>query len=264
MSYPDLDAVFKQYGDWWCKERGGKCDRMNTLQKGYEDRRLVILDPRADYYGDLAEAMKPQIGANQVLTNSTSIEQSQAITLSKATTSSFTWSLQEGFKLGMSIKFSVGIPAIASTTTTMSGELSFSATQSTTKTEQRTWQVSQPIRVPPKSEVEAVLFIDERKFSQKFHSKCTLSGYVCSNSPDRIDGHYFWFHDITNILSKFPQPGFTVKNGVVFYQGDGSFDGLMGVRTRLDITERPLGGGAALKNYSIVDPMIDAAIADAN
>jgi len=262
MSLPDLDQVFKQYGDWWCKEKRGKCDRMNLVQKGYEQYRFTISDMRIEYYDEPDREMIPQVGSQQILTNGTSVEQSQTVELSKTTTSSFTWSLTEGFKIGMSVKFGVGVPPIASAETTISGELSFSSTQSSTNTEQKGWKVSQPVKVPSKTEVEATLLIDERKFSQRFHSKCILGGYVCSNSPDRIGGHYFWFHDVSAIFSKFPQPGFTVRGDQVFYQGDGQFKGLMGVRTRLDLKERPLGDKTTvLRSYSIVQPLSGAGIA---
>lgn len=261
MSLPDLDAIFKQYGDWWCKARGGKCDRMNVVQAGYEDRRLVISDERIEYYGSADTQMKPTIGARQVLSNGTNVEQAQTVELSKTTTSTFAWSLTEGFKLGMSVKFKVGVPPIASAETSFSGELSFSSTQTKTESEQKSWRVSQPVKVPSRTEVEAVLMIDEQSFSQRFHSKCVLSGYVCSNSPDRIDGHYFWFHSIGAIFDRFPTPGFTVQGDKVFYQGDGSFQGVMGVRTRLNLTEKSLDNPKQLRSYSIVEPIDGAGIA---
>lgn len=262
MSMPDLDAIFKQYGDWWCRERGGRCDRMNVVQKGFEDRRLVLSDERIDFYGSPDTATKPTIGARQVLSNGTNVEQSQTVELSKSTTSTFAWSLTEGFKLSMSAKFKVGVPPIVSAETTISGELSFSSTQTKTESETKTWRVSQPVKVPARTEVEAVLLIDEEKFSQRFHSRAVLSGYVCSNSPDRIDGHYFWFHPIASIFEKFPTRGFTVQFGNrVFWEGDGVFDGLMGVRTRLNLTEKPLDNPKQLRTYSIIEPMIGAGIA---
>jgi hypothetical protein len=262
MALPDLDKVFKQYGDWWCKQKGGKCDRMNLLQKGYEQYRFVIADMHIDYYEEPDVQMIPQLGSQQILSNGTSVEQSQTVTLSKTTTSTFAWQLQEGFKIGMSVKFKAGVPPIASAETTISGEVSFSSTQAWTNTEQKSWQVNQPVKVPAKTEVEATLLIDERKFTQRFHSKCTLGGYVCSNSPDRISGHYFWFHPVSEIFSKFPQPQFAVQGTVVLYQGDGQFDGLMGVRTRLDLTERPIGDKTTvLRSYSIVEPLGGAGIA---
>jgi hypothetical protein len=251
MSLPDLDQVFKQYGDWWCKQQGGRCDRMNLVQDGYEDKRLTISDMRIEYYDEPDNQMIPQVGAEQILTNSTSVEQSETVVLSKTTTSSFTWSLTEGFKIGMSVKFGVGVPPIASAETTISGELSFSSTQSLTSTEQKAWNVTQPVKVPPHSEVDATLLIDERKFSQRFHSKCVLGGYVCSNSPDRINGHYFWFHSVSEIFSKFPQPGFTVQGDQVFYEGDGKFDGLMGIRTRVDFKQPLSGAGIAAELAAI-------------
>lgn len=259
--YSDLDLIFKKYGDWWCRERGGRCDRMNMVQSGYEEKRLVLSDMRIEYYDDPNTLMVPQTGAQQILTNNTSLEQSQTVVLSKTTTSTFTWQLTEGFKIGMKAEFAVGVPPIVSAKTEISGELNFSSTQTSTKTEQKSWQVTQAVKVPPKSEVEATLLIDENKFSQRFHSRCTLSGYVCSNSPDRIDGHYFWFHPIAAIFARFPQRGFTVKGDVVLYEGDGKFDGMMGVRTRLDLQERALGDKTkVLRQYSIAQSLDGAGI----
>lgn len=262
MAMPNLDAVFKQYGDAWCKERGGKCDRMNLVQKGYEQYMFVASDMRIEYYADPDTVMNPQFGAEQVLANGSSVEQSQTIELQKTTTSSFTWSLTEGFKIGMSVKFAVGVPPIASAETTISSELSFSSTQTSNKTEQKSWKVSQPVKVPPRTEVTATLLIDERKFSQRFHSKCVLSGYVCSNSPDRIEGHYFWFHPVSSIFNKYPQAGFTVRGDKVYYEGDGVFEGLMGVRTRLNIKESPVGSPRTVqREYIIPEPIQGAGIA---
>lgn len=95
MPMPDLDAIFRRYGDWWCRERGGKCDRMNVVQKGHEDRRLVLSDERIDFHGSVDTAMKPTAGARQVLTNGTNVEQSQTVELSKSRTSTFAWGLTE-------------------------------------------------------------------------------------------------------------------------------------------------------------------------
>jgi hypothetical protein len=260
---PNLDAIFKQYGDWWCAEHGGRCDRMNLVQPGYEQYRFVLSDMRIEYYGEPDSQINPQWGAEQVMTNNSSLEQSQTVLLSKSTTSTFSYQFQEGFEIGMSAEFAVGVPPIASAKTTISTKVTFAATQAQTNTEQKTWTVQQPIRVPPHTEVTAVLLIDEMRFSQRFHSKCTLGGYVCSNSPDRIDGHYFWFHPVVSIFQKFPQKGFTPLGSTVQYEGDGVFDGLMGVRTNLRIDEHPIGDPSQVQNtYTIVEPLIGAGVAE--
>lgn len=258
---PNLDAIFKQYGDEWCRARGGKCDRMNVVQKGYEDRALKVSDQHIQYYDSADSQIEPQTGSVQTMDNDTSVSQTQTVNLSKTTSSSFTWQLQEGFELGMSAEFAVGVPPIASAKTTISTKLSFSSTQSKTESESRTWQISQPIAVPPRTSVTATLLIDEQRFSQPFHAVCTLSGYVCSNSPDRVDGHYFWFHSIASILSRFPQPGFTVlPGGNVLYSGDGMFEGLMGVRNRVSITEKPLDHTAdGVKTYVLTPALFQGA-----
>lgn len=259
---PDLDTIFKQYGDWWCEQRGGKCDCMNLVQEGYEKYRLTLSDMHIEYYDEPDVAIIPEVGADTILSNSTSVEQSQTVLLSKITTNSFAWTLQEGFKIGMSVKFSVGVPVIGSMDTTITAELSFSNTQTKTATEQRQWSVNQPVRVPSHTEVEAKLLIDEEKFSQRFHSKCVLGGYVCSNSPDRINGHYFWFHSVSDIFNQFPQQGFAVQGPVVLYQGDGHFEGLMGVRTMLNLVERPIGDKTTvLRSYNIAEALSGAGIA---
>lgn len=258
----DLSPVFKKFGDSWCKERGGTCDHMQVRQDGYEQYQIRVHDMRIEYYDDLESIMVPDVGGSQLLTNNTSVEQTQTIKISKTTTNNFTWSLKEGFKAGLSVKFKAGVPPIASGETTMSAELNFESTQANSKTEQRAWEVDQPVMVPPKTEVEAKLLIDQKKFSQSFHSKCILTGYVCSTSPNQINGHYFWFHHIANILSKYPQPGFTVKGDHVLYQGDGQFKGLMGVRTNINLKERPLGNkNIVSKEYNIVQPLAGAGIA---
>ncbi|GLO05680.1 ETX/MTX2 family pore-forming toxin [Pseudomonas putida] len=262
MSTVDLDAIFKRYGDWWCQQKGGKCDRMNPVQPGYEQYQLVVSDEHIEYYGNPDETVIPQIASQQVLVNSTSVEQSQSVRFSKTTSSSFTWSLQEGIKLGMSVTYGVGVAPIMSAKTTISGELSFNATQSDTQTETKTWEVAQPIVVPAKTQVVSVLIIDESRVSQKFHNKFILSGWVCSNSPKRIEGHYYWFHPVAEIFRQFPQPGFTVRGSQVFYEGDGSFDGIAGIGTRLEVTESPIDKPSeVLRSYTLVPAIPSAGVA---
>jgi hypothetical protein len=260
---PNLNTIFKQYGDWWCQERGGRCDRMNLVQPGYEQYRFVLTDQRIEYYDEPDSQIDPQWGAEQVMTNNTSLEQSQTVLLSKQTTSTFSYQFQEGFEISISAEFSVNVPPIASAKTSVTTKVSFAATQAQTNTEQKTWTVQQPIRVPPHTEVKAVLLIDEMRFSQRFHSKATLGGWVCSNSPDRIDGHYFWFHPVTSIFAKFPQRGFTPLGSTVQFEGDGIFNGLMGVRTNLRIDEHPIGDpSTVLNSYTIHDPLIGAGVSE--
>ncbi|MBV6286166.1 ETX/MTX2 family pore-forming toxin [Pseudomonas aegrilactucae] len=262
MSVVDLDAIFKRYGDWWCKQKGGKCDRMNPVQSGYEQYKMVVSDEHIEYYGNPNKVVVPQIASQQVLVNATSVEQSQSVKFSKATSSTFTWSLQEGIKLGMSVTYKVGVAPIMSVETTISGELSFSSTQTNTQTETKTWEVAQPVIVPAKTQVQSVLIIDESRVTQNFHNKFTLSGSVCSNSPSKIDGHYYWFHSVADIFTKFPQAGFTVRGNQVFYSGDGSFDGVAGIGTRLELTESPIGDPSkVLKAYTLIPATPGAGVA---
>lgn len=90
MSLPDLDTIFRHYGELWCRERGGDCDRMNVVQKGYADRRLVLSDEPIDFHGSVAMAMKPTAGARRVLTDGFNILQ-----FSKSRTRTFAWTLTE-------------------------------------------------------------------------------------------------------------------------------------------------------------------------
>lgn len=45
----DFDALFKHYCDWWCKQHKGRCNPIDLVRKGFEDRKLVVSNKHIEW-----------------------------------------------------------------------------------------------------------------------------------------------------------------------------------------------------------------------
>ena len=104
---PDLDLYFKSYGNYWCKQNGGSCDRISYLVPGYEQYRMTITNIKTEYYSTPKKTIIPALVDEEEFINDTSLEQSQTYTVTRSTTNTYTWTQQTGFKLSTNVQFSI-------------------------------------------------------------------------------------------------------------------------------------------------------------
>jgi hypothetical protein len=100
----------------------------------------------------------PELVDQKEIDNSSAATVSEQFSYTKTTTDTFAFSFTEGLKVGVSAKFKAGIP-VAGTEWTVSGELSFSATQTQTTTTTNTWSNTVTANVPAHTKVRAVAFV---------------------------------------------------------------------------------------------------------
>lgn len=94
----------------------------------------------------------PEVVAQSDLRNPTPATISDQFSYSKKMTDTFTFAFTEGIKVGVSAKFTAGVP-VAKTEWTVSGEINFSATQTKTATNETTWTKTTTINVPANTKV---------------------------------------------------------------------------------------------------------------
>jgi hypothetical protein len=114
---------------------------------------------------------------------------------SKTTTDSLALSFTEGLKAGVSAKFKAGIP-VANTEWTISGEISFSSTQSDTITSSHTWSHTVTVQVPPQSRVRVKAFVTTANVSMTFSAAALVeSGYMFTTAHKVVNGQDRQWHD---------------------------------------------------------------------
>ncbi|MEW6735666.1 MAG: ETX/MTX2 family pore-forming toxin [Acidobacteriota bacterium] len=260
MSIRDLDEHFRRYGrHWWnqnnCKGYDGG---IKYGLDGYEPK-FTVRDTRIELYGEpTLMRSSPVLLGTQTLENRTSTPQQQNITIGIDRSSTFSWSLQEGIKVGVKVSGKAKVKEIFEIGAEMSTEISFSASQTWTETVVRRFSVNQTVTVPPRKIVEAKLLVDELTLTQRFHAKTTLCGYVWIHGHYPCQGHYYWAIPITDIYRAFPEPGFTLSGDTVLYQGEGEFNGAGCVNARTIVTERQIDAPASVlpeREYTLDVPI---------
>nr|BAJ05397.1 crystal protein [Bacillus thuringiensis] len=135
----------------------------------------------------------PQLtnSATQVVRNNTSKDQSQTVLFSEKSIETFSRSTTEGYKIGSSIKsttsFKVKVGFLVSGEINQSievaitGEYNHSSTETTTTTNEKLWQVTQPVIIPPYTQVTATLQIFSGPFVVPAKTKATIQGKGTNN-----------------------------------------------------------------------------------
>ncbi len=94
----------------------------------------------------------PEVVDQTEIVNPTPATVSNQFSYSKKVADTFTFSFTEGIKVGVSAKFKAGVP-VANTEWTVSGEISFSGTQTQTTSRETTWTNTTTINVPANTKV---------------------------------------------------------------------------------------------------------------
>lgn len=258
----DLDGIFRKYGDWWCGIWGEKCDAIKYEIKGFEQHRLIVSGVEVEYYDDpVIDPVKPTILDQISMINESSVEQSQTLSISKTTLDKTTWNIKGGVKVGMKLIFAAGFP-FASAKSEFTGELNVEAGGGGEKSVQRQWTITQPVKVPPKTRCDARVSVDEQSYKQKFRCTFYLSGEIASTSPNRVNGHYYWFHSMANIFSRYQHKNVTILGNKVRIQTYGEMAGNEGLKSVVSIIEKSLGdSGKMVRAYRLDEAIEGAGIA---
>ncbi|MCR6850464.1 ETX/MTX2 family pore-forming toxin [Bacillus sp. IBL03825] len=197
----------------------------------------------------------------QVLTNNTGINQTQTTTLSQKTTDTTSTTTINGLKIAGDSKFPFtqkiplsffidgGTNKIEITTI---GEYNFNSTDIDTQTTERLWEFTQPIVVPPYSQVTTQLLIYTGSFSYTPDVTAVIRG------QGNVDFHYddlakgegdgnYW-HGPAGYMadSDWPdRPEVFISNnddGSLNFQGSASIEGKAGLFSVVKFDEAPLPG----------------------
>jgi hypothetical protein len=119
--------------------------------------------------------MVPELVDQKEIDNSSAATVSEQFTYSKTLTNTFTFSFTEGIKIGVSAKFKANVPFFGGGEWTVSGELSFSATQTDTETNTTTWSNTVTVNVPAHTKVRAIAFVNVGNPTYTFNATALIS-----------------------------------------------------------------------------------------
>lgn len=136
------------------------------------------------------------VGTNYAVNNSDQ-EASISITVEGAWGQTESWSTQVTTGLSFTQEFTLeGVFKMGSSfsVTTTAGE-----SKSTTQSKSAASTVT--VKVPPHSRVRVQMVATMQKETLNFTAPITVLGMFGANFPDRVNGHYFWFNDASQVLN---------------------------------------------------------------
>lgn len=152
MSNVDTNTVCQNAVLLGIAGRAGK--GIDSLSIWYKDDVLISRSVDRFTYTDLAQAVATPINvATATVHNGTSEEQDMSISFEKSVSSSYTWGVDEGLKLGASATFKTGVPYVAKEELTVSAELSFNTSFGATHTVDDTFSYTATVNVPANSSI---------------------------------------------------------------------------------------------------------------
>ena len=146
----------------------------------------------------------------QVLSNDTSIQQSQTLKFSQKCTETTTTSTTTGYKIGTSIKsttkgkikvgFLIAGEIEQSVEVSLTGEYNHSTTKTTTSTHEELWEYTQPVLVPARSKVIATFYIMGGPVTIPMTLSANIAGTGVSpkGSPYHLSKIYFKEQNFSN------------------------------------------------------------------
>lgn len=138
--------------------------------------------------------------------NKTSLQQSDAIKRSVRIKDSFSFGFTEGVKLGAQTTTEIKLPFVGKEKVTFSAELNFQANQHWTKELEKSWEINNPIQIPPYKRVEATFLIEQ------VHFDGTLTIQYAPAFTEK--GQNAWNAHIDKYVSEFGDHEFHYKSKV--------------------------------------------------
>lgn len=192
----------------------------------------VTLTPGDLMYDPITPTVQPQTLAYGRWTNETEVEDTQTLTVSKTTTASFSWSVTETIKIKSAQKVSCGLPGIAGGSIDLSEELDVGSAQTTTATQQQSWNESYEVPIPPQSTVVTQVSIQSASYTTPFQVTFSFSGTIIAGMVQG-DAKATNTYDVSDVLSP----------DQLNQTASGTFTGVQGIDYSVTTNQYPPGGG---------------------
>ncbi|QHC22602.1 cytotoxin leucocidin [Streptomyces sp. GS7] len=261
-----LQEITDEWGKWMAQERfPGSNGCRFTASTDYGKQSALgdyhKYQVSAEYRGITYDPNAPSPIPGQVSSvttnyrNGSAVEQVVTYKQSKTTEQDLRISVTESLKIGVSMEVSAEIPAVAKVSETTSIETSLSSTQEFAHKEVQNWSVDLPLKIPPKSVIEASLVIGTQKYDIDWTATVNMAGSVAIWFNDKVDlnhdgdHHWLWFVPIEEVFrdcrthSIVDTTGYEVTADGVDAFASGKFSGGQGASVNVNVVQKDLNGG---------------------
>jgi len=111
----------------------------------------------------------------------------------QSTSNSYSWTFSRTLQDSLTISIDVGIPDVCEMHDSFSTSISMTTTEEQTKTDTKSWTVSQTITIPPLTTVKAEMIINTATFNIPYTADITMSGYAMTWCKGQVNHHWCWF-----------------------------------------------------------------------
>ncbi|MGW5821791.1 cytotoxin leucocidin [Streptomyces noursei] len=260
-----LQEVTDVWGKWMAEERfpasrgcrfTASTDYGRRSELGAYHQYQVGAEYRGITYDPKAPSPVPG-QVNSVTTNyrnGSAVEQVVTYKQSKTTEQDLRISVTESLKIGVTVEVSAEIPAVAKVSETTSIETNLSSTQEFTHKETQNWSVDLPLRIPPKSLIEASLVVGTQQYDIDWTATVDLVGSVAIWFEEKVDlnhdgdYHWLWFVPVEEVFRDCRAHGIVdtggyeiTANGVQGF-ARGKFGGGQGTSLNVNVVQQDLAG----------------------
>ncbi|MEU5048964.1 ETX/MTX2 family pore-forming toxin [Streptomyces sp. NPDC021096] len=260
-----LQEITDAWGQWMARERFPQSNGCRFTASTDYGKQSALGDyhrhqVRTKYSGIVYDPNAPSPVPGQVSSvatnyrNGTDVEQIVTYKQSRTTEQDLRISVTESLKVGVTVEVSAEIPAVAKVSETTSIEASLSSTQEFSHKETQNWSVDLPLKIPPKSVVEATLVVGTQKYDIDWTATVGLSGSVAIWFNEKVDlnhdgdNHWLWFVPVEEVFRDCRSHGIVDVSGYeVTSEGvnafaSGTFSGGQGVSLNINAVQKPLDG----------------------
>jgi hypothetical protein len=263
-----LQQITDAWGNWMASQRGTSMrftEATNYSAHGelgqYHQYQCSAAVQSISYAGNSPPTGGAAIAYELWYDNNTTVQQSETFQYTATSQQSFTWSITESLSIGIEISATEGVPDVASSTQKVSVNLSLSSTQGATSSNTQSWNVNNPVVVPPNSSVKCDMVINSQSYNINFTESVLLAGYVAIWFNDKValspnDYHWLWFIPIGSVFTDVISNNLASTEGYSVVAGDqvlttaqGVFAGSQGVSVGVTTTQYPLRTNAVAENF---------------
>lgn len=216
----------------------------------YTDKQVTATYQNISYMAVTDPVRGQNVLDSRDFNNGTNATQSQTVSFTKETSSTFNWSVTEAISIGNTVEVGVMLPEVLSAKGSTSTNLSLSSTQGAQVTNTQSWTFSDPVVVPPQSTVEAVFAVNFQTYNMNFVASVLLAGSVAvwfnkqvtfKNKPHNL--FFFSIADVFNDVianNLISTKGYALVPDGVTTAAKGTLSGSQGIKLVTNIKQFPL------------------------
>jgi len=219
-----------------------------TFDRGKSDLRVEFLDIR---YGNLVPSeIKPVTIQESEFYNKGSLANKETFSVSKKTTSNFTYTFKEAIGVKLTAKAKIPIFGEGGVETTVN----FESTQSQSDGKEQSWNYSADINIAPRKRVNVSFIVNQAKYHVPFWARVQVRGRVHIALQQR----HFFAREISELIALQWDPA------TFAYEAEGTFDATHGEKYVVVVDEYNLaatpGGTYAIVARNPVQSVLDSGV----